>query len=148
MLIGPIFSRELVTAPRRPQHFVYRGVYGLALFVLMYTAFLVFYGTQTSFTIGDLARFGSILFLILAPLQLALLTFLAALRAASAVALEKDRKTILLLLMTRLSNHERVLGQLQGLGQRLDAQLLPLGAHEPDLACSYALVDAGLVVGR
>src|SRR5262245_57019743 len=112
MLIGPIFSRELVTAPRRPQHFVYRGVYGLALFVLMYTAFLVFYGTQTSFTIGDLAKFGSILFLILAPLQLALLTFLAALRAASAVALEKDKKTILLLLMTRLSNHELVLGKL------------------------------------
>jgi len=112
LLIGPIFSRELVTAPRRPQHFVYRGVYGLALFVLMYTAFLVFYGTQTSFTIGDLAKFGSILFLILAPLQLALLTFLAALRAASAVALEKDKKTILLLLMTRLSNHELVLGKL------------------------------------
>src|SRR5262245_48363557 len=112
VLIGPIFSRELVTAPRRPQHFVYRGVYGLALFVLMYTAFLVFYGTQTSFTIGDLAKFGSILFLILAPLQLALLTFLAALRAASAVALEKDKKTILLLLMTRLTNHELVLGKL------------------------------------
>jgi ABC-type transport system involved in multi-copper enzyme maturation permease subunit len=112
VLIGPIFSRELVVAPRRPQHFVYRGVYGLALFVLMYTAFLVFYGTQTSFTIGDMAKFGSILFLILAPLQLALLTFLAALRAASAVALEKDKKTILLLLMTRLSNHEVVLGKL------------------------------------
>ncbi len=112
MLIGPIFSRELVTAPRRVQHFVYRGVYGLALFVLMYTAFLVFYGTQTSFTVGDMAKFGSILFLILAPLQLALLTFLAALRAASAVALEKDKKTILLLLMTRLTNHELVLGKL------------------------------------
>lgn len=112
MLIGPIFSRELVTGPRRAQHFVYRGVYGLALFVLMYTAFLVFYGTQTSFTIGDMAKFGAILFLILSPLQLALLTFLAALRAASAVALEKDKKTLLLLLMTRLSNHELVLGKL------------------------------------
>jgi ABC-type transport system involved in multi-copper enzyme maturation permease subunit len=112
VLIGPIFSRELVTAPRRVQHFVYRGVYGLALFVLMYTAFLVFYGTQTTFTVGEMAKFGSILFLILAPLQLALLTFLAALRAASAVALEKDKKTILLLLMTRLTNHELVLGKL------------------------------------
>lgn len=128
MLIGPIFSRELVTNPRRAQHFVYRGVYGLALFVLMYTAFLVFYGTQTSFTIGDMARFGSILFYLLAPLQLALLTFLAALRAASAVALEKDKKTILLLLMTRLSNHEVVLGKL--LASLLDV-LVMLGTALP-----------------
>jgi ABC-type Na+ efflux pump permease subunit len=40
------------------------------------------------------------------------MTFLAALRAASGVAQEKDKKTILLLLMTRLTNHELVLGKL------------------------------------
>ena len=112
MLIGPIFSRELVTAPRRTQHFVYRGVYGTLLFVLMCTAWLVLAGTQIIRGVGDMAKFGSILFTILAPLQLALLTFLAALRAASAVALEKDKKTLILLLMTRLTNHEVVLGKL------------------------------------
>src|SRR6476620_3778804 len=112
MLIGPIFSRELVTAPRRPQHFLYRGVYGTALFVLMCTAWLVLAGTQIIRSVGDMAKFGSILFTILAPLQLALLTFLAAMRAASAVALEKDKKTLILLLMTRLTNHEVVLGKL------------------------------------
>jgi ABC-type Na+ efflux pump permease subunit len=112
VLIGPIFSRELVTAPRRPQHFVYRGVYGTALFVLMCTAWLVLAGTQTIRSVGDMAKFGSILFFILAPLQLALLAFLAALRAASSVAQEKDKKTLILLLMTRLTNHELVLGKL------------------------------------
>jgi ABC-type Na+ efflux pump permease subunit len=112
VLIGPIFSRELVTAPRRPQHFLYRGVYGTALFVLMCTAWLVLAGTQIIRSVGDMAKFGSILFFILAPLQLALLTFLAALRAASSVAQEKDKKTLILLLMTRLSNHELVLGKL------------------------------------
>src|SRR6188474_2677708 len=112
MLIGPIFSRELVTAPRRSQHFLYRGVYGTAIFVLMCTAWLVLAGTQIIRTVGDMARFGSILFLILAPLQLAIMTFLAALRSASSVAQEKDKKTILLLLMTRLTNHELVLGKL------------------------------------
>src|SRR3954470_15017588 len=112
MLIGPIFSRELVTAPRRPQHFLYRGVYGTALFVLMCTAWLVLAGTQTIRSVGDMAKFGSILFYILAPLQLALLTFLAALRAASSIAQEKDKKTLILLLMTRLTNHELVLGKL------------------------------------
>src|SRR5205085_4999026 len=112
MLIGPIFTRELVTAPRRPQHFLYRAVYGTALFVLMCTAWLVLAGTQIIRSVGDMAKFGSILFFMLAPLQLALLTFLAALRAASSVAQEKDKKTILLLLMTRLTNHELVLGKL------------------------------------
>src|SRR6478736_6797920 len=112
MLIGPIFSRELVTAPRRSQHFLYRGVYGTALFVLMCTAWLVLAGTQIIRSVGDMAKFGSILFFILAPLQLALMTFLAALRAASSVAQEKDKNTLILLLMTRLSNHELVLGKL------------------------------------
>jgi ABC-type Na+ efflux pump permease subunit len=86
-------------------------VYGTALFVLMCTAWLVLAGTQIIRSVGDMARFGSILFFILAPLQLALLTFLAALRAASSVAQEKDKKTLVLLLMTRLTNHELVLGK-------------------------------------
>src|SRR3954447_10081948 len=126
MLIGPIFSRELVTAPRRSQHFVYRGVYGTALFVLMCTAWLVLAGTQTIRSVGDMAKFGSILFFILAPLQLALLTFLAALRAASSVSQEKDKKTLILLLMTRLTNHEVVLGKL--LASLLDVFVMLLTA--------------------
>src|SRR5688572_12401507 len=78
----------------------------------MCTAWLVLAGTQVIRNVGDMAKFGSIFFLIVTPLQLALLTFLAALRSASGVAQEKDKKTILLLLMTRLSNHELVLGKL------------------------------------
>ncbi len=112
MFIGPIFTRELVTAPRRWQHFVYRALYGALLWVLIFTAYLVLAGTQIISTVQDMAFFGSTLFIILAPLQLALLTFLAATRSASAVAQEKDKKTILLLLMTRLTNHELVLGKL------------------------------------
>ncbi|MCI0357414.1 MAG: ABC transporter permease [Planctomycetaceae bacterium] len=112
MFIGPIFTRELVTAPRRWQHFVYRTLYGALLWVLIYTAWLVLAGTQIIRTVQDMAHFGSTLFLVLAPLQLALMTFLAATRSASAVAQEKDKKTMLLLLMTRLSNHELVLGKL------------------------------------
>jgi ABC-type Na+ efflux pump permease subunit len=112
MLIGPIFSRELVTAPRRPQHFIYRTAYAFGLFLLMVTAWLVMVGTQEVRTVGDVSRFGAVLFQILAPLQLALVTFLAAQSATSGVAQEKDRRTILLLLMTRLTDHELVLGKL------------------------------------
>src|SRR5690606_29803690 len=69
-------------------------------------------GTQVVRNVGDFARFGSLIFQILAPLQLAVLTFFAALAAASAVALEKDRRTLVLLLLTNLRNTELVLGKL------------------------------------
>jgi len=87
-------------------------VYVAALLILMCTAWLVLAGTQIIRNVGDMARFGSILFQILAPLQLALVVFLAALVAASAVSQEKDRRTLILLLMTRLTNNELVLGKL------------------------------------
>jgi hypothetical protein len=112
MLIGPIFNRELVTAPRRPQFYIARTTYVTALFILMGTAWLVMTGTQVIRNVGDLARFGAALFQLLAPLQLTLLTFLGALTAASNVAQEKDKKTLLLLMMTRLNNSELVLGKL------------------------------------
>ncbi|MCE9528733.1 MAG: ABC transporter permease [Planctomycetales bacterium] len=112
MLIGPIFTRELAIAPRRAAHYIYRTAYPLVLFVLMVTAWLLMAGTQNVRNVGDIARFGSVLFQILAQLQLALLAFLAAQSAVSGVAQEKDKRTMLLLLMTRLSNHELVLGKL------------------------------------
>ncbi len=68
--------------------------------------------TQNIRNVGDLASFGAILFQILAPLQLALLVFLTSVRSASSISVEKDRKTLLLLLLTRLNNNELVLGKL------------------------------------
>jgi ABC-type transport system involved in multi-copper enzyme maturation permease subunit len=112
VLIGPIFTRELTTAPRRPQLYVARATYVAALLVLMGTAWMLMTGTQKIRNVGDIARFGMALFQMLAPLQLALLSFLGALTAASNVAQEKDKKTIILLLMTRLNNSELVLGKL------------------------------------
>ncbi|MCA9270918.1 MAG: ABC transporter permease subunit, partial [Planctomycetales bacterium] len=112
MLAGPVFSRELVTTPRRPRLYVHRTVYALALFVLICTAWLILAGTQVVRNISDMARFGATLFLILAPLQLSLTVFFSALTSAASVAQEKDRRTLLLLLLTRLSNSELVLGKL------------------------------------
>ncbi len=112
MFIGPVFTREAVTAPRRTKFYVTRGAYVTVLWILMCTAWLVLAGTQLVRNVGDLARFGSHVFQILAPLQLAVLTFFAALSAASAVALEKDRHTLVLLLLTNLTNSELVLGKL------------------------------------
>lgn len=112
LFIGPIFTREAATAPRRTKFYVTRGLYVTVLWLLMCTAWLVLTGTQIVRNLGDMARFGAIIFQILAPLQLAVLTFFAALSSASAVALEKDRRTLVLLLLTNLTNSELVLGKL------------------------------------
>jgi ABC-type transport system involved in multi-copper enzyme maturation permease subunit len=112
LFVGPVFTREVVTAPRRARLYIARAAYGSALLVLLTTAWQVLAGTQEVRNLGDLARFGSTVFAILAPLQLAVTTFFAALSAASAVAAEKDRQTLTLLLLTHLSNVELVLGKL------------------------------------
>ena len=112
MLVGPVFSREVTIAPRRPKMYITRSIYAVSLLVLMATAWLMVTGTQRIGNIGDIARFGSILFRILAPLQVALVLFMAALQSASAVAQEKDKKTLILLLLTRMTNSELVLGKL------------------------------------
>jgi ABC-type transport system involved in multi-copper enzyme maturation permease subunit len=112
VLIGPVFAREVAIAPRRIKIYVARAMYALALLVLMCTAWLVLTGTQLVRDLGDLARFGTALFQILTPLQLALAAFFSALLAASEVAHEKDRRTLILLLLTNLSNCELVLGKL------------------------------------
>lgn len=78
----------------------------------MSTAWFVVNGTHLIANIGDLARFGSILFQILCPLQLALILFLAAVQSASAISQEKDKNTLILLLLTRITNSELVLGKL------------------------------------
>jgi ABC-type Na+ efflux pump permease subunit len=89
-----------------------RAVYASFLFLLMCTAWWILAGTQLIRSIGDMARFGGVLFQILAPLQLALILFMSAIQAASNIAVEKDRQTFILLLMTRMNNSELVLGKL------------------------------------
>jgi ABC-type transport system involved in multi-copper enzyme maturation permease subunit len=112
LFIGPVFTREVTIAPRRPRLYIARTAYCLLLLFVMSTAWLVLTGTQLVRDLGDLARFGTVLFHFLAILQLALAIFFSALLAASAVAQEKDRRTLVLLLLTNLSNSELVLGKL------------------------------------
>jgi ABC-type transport system involved in multi-copper enzyme maturation permease subunit len=92
--------------------YVARGAYAATLLLLVSTAWLVLTGTQVVRDVSDLAQFAGLVFQIIAPLQLALTVFFSAMLAASAVAQEKDRKTFVLLLLTRLTNQELVLGKL------------------------------------
>lgn len=111
-MIGPIFQREAATLPRRGRHFVNRVVFAMMLFAIVCTTWLLLAGIQPVQNAGDLARFGVLIFQLIAPFQLIVLLFTAALAGSTAVSHEKDKQTLLLLLMTSLSNAEVVLGKI------------------------------------
>lgn len=119
MLIGPIFTQELATAPLRTRFYALPALFLGAQLLLVFAAWMLLAGTQELRTPADFARFGMTIFPILVLLQLTLGLFFSALFTASAIAQEKDRRTLILLLLTRLNNCELVLG-------RLFASLLPL----------------------
>ncbi|MHB1556319.1 MAG: ABC transporter permease subunit, partial [Isosphaeraceae bacterium] len=112
MFAGPIIAREVLTAPRSWRYYLGRASFSSVLFILMWTAWQSLIGWQTIREVGVLARFGGLLYLIFAILQLTLMLFFAPLFTAAAVAYEKDRRTLNLLLMTDLSDLEIVLGKL------------------------------------
>ncbi|MCO8120334.1 hypothetical protein NHH03_01200 [Stieleria sp. TO1_6] len=111
-MLGPVFNREATVVPKRSKTYLARGLYLLALFGLLCTGYLVLDGSRSLATVSDAARFGGWMFFLLAPLQLLVLSSLAAVGSAASVAQEKDRRTLILLLMTRLSGFEVVVGKL------------------------------------
>ena len=112
LFAGPIFSREALTLPRQVRHYLIRSGYIGVLFVLLYTAGQTTFGFQDVRGISAMAGFGGLAFQILAFVQLTLVMFFSLLFTAGNIAQEKDRQTLILLLMTDLSNREVVLGKL------------------------------------
>jgi len=112
VLAGPLFSREALTAPRQPKHFLIRAGYIAALVVIMYTAGQATFERRIIQDVGDLSRFGEFIASIFAFVQLTLVTAAALLFSAGSVSQEKDRGTLILLLMTDLRDRELVYGKL------------------------------------
>ena len=112
MAAGPIFVREALTAPRRLSHYMMRCGFVAGLLVLFYSIRQATIGFQDVLFAGDIASFSAMTFRIFALLQLTLGMFFATVFTASNVAQEKDRKTLILLLMTDLRNHELAIGKL------------------------------------
>jgi ABC-type Na+ efflux pump permease subunit len=110
-MLGPIFLREWLSSPRRTRHYVQRISFVVALFSLVCTVWLLLAGLQQVRNLGDLAQFGMMAFQIVAPFQLVVLMFLAAVAAANQICHEKDRRTFDLLLLTELSNSQIVFGK-------------------------------------
>src|SRR4051812_28425035 len=111
-MIGPILGREWIVGPRRWKFYLQRVIFVAALFSLVGTVWLLLAGMQQVRNIGDLARFGALAFQLVVPLELLIVMFLAAVTTAASVAQEKDRRTLVLLLLTRLRSSEIVLGKL------------------------------------
>ena len=114
MILGAVWEREVMVAPRTRGLYVARCLAAATLLGIIATCWLVVTGSQAVTTIGDTARFGATLLRILAPLQLVLAVLAAALTAVLAVGIEKDRRTLELLLVSRLSDAQLVLGKLAG----------------------------------
>ncbi len=112
MAVGPIFEREVLTAPRRLSHYLMRSGFVAALLILFYSIRQATIGFQDVLFASDVASFSALTFRVFALLQLTLSLFFATLFSASLVAQEKDRKTLILLLMTDLRNYELAIGKL------------------------------------
>ncbi|MCA9019844.1 MAG: ABC transporter permease, partial [Planctomycetaceae bacterium] len=115
MFNNPIFIREALTSPRQLKHYLIRSGYVAAVFILIFTAGQTILGTQQiqTTTIGEFARLGNLIFQLISFLQLLLVLFFALLFSASNIAQEKDRGTLILLLMTELKDRELVSGKTQ-----------------------------------
>ena len=113
-MLGAVFEREVRMVPRNRGLAIARAVYAGVLLAIIATCWLVITGTQSITTAGDTARFGATLLRILAPLQLALAMLAAAMISAVSVSTEKDRRTLELLLVSRLSDAQLVFGKLAG----------------------------------
>jgi len=113
-MLGAVFEREVQAVPRARGLYVARAVYCGALLAIVATCWLVVTGTQAVTTAGDTARFGATLLRILSPLQLSLAMLAAAMTSTVAVSSEKDRRTLELLLISRLTDGQLVLGKLAG----------------------------------
>jgi ABC-type transport system involved in multi-copper enzyme maturation permease subunit len=82
------------------------------LLVLMYSIRQATIGFQDVLFAGDIAAYSSLVFQVLAMLQLTLGVFFATLFTAANVAQEKDRRTLILLLMTDMKSRELTYGKL------------------------------------
>ena len=123
-LIGPLFGWELIRLARRGQDM--RGRFILAsTLLLVLTAFTqlwfwgvspadVFLGTSQSLSIEESARFGRRFALTFVVAQLGVMMLLTPAYAAGGISEEKEKKTLVYLLVSDLTSREILLGKFAG----------------------------------
>jgi len=122
--IGPLFSWELFRLARRGQDARGRFILAFLLFLVLTGFSLVwfrntspselFFGDSQILSIAETSAFGSSFSLTFLIAQLAILVLLTPAYAAGGLAEEKDRKTLVFLLVSDLTNREIVFGKFFG----------------------------------
>jgi ABC-type transport system involved in multi-copper enzyme maturation permease subunit len=112
MLLGPIFSVELVTSARRARYFVVRALYALVLLIALFLTYYSYSRAMSFQDIGRVANFTAQFFYSFAWVQLIAVLLLAPAMAAGTIATERERRTIEYLFTSPLSSLEIVLGKL------------------------------------
>ncbi len=123
-LIGPLFSWELLRLARRGQDARGRFILAVALFAVLTVFSLIwfrgtspydlFFGGSRSLTVQETATFGHSFSLTFVLGQLGILCLLTPAYAAGGIAEEKDKKTMVFLLVSALTDREIVFGKFFG----------------------------------
>jgi ABC-type transport system involved in multi-copper enzyme maturation permease subunit len=152
-LFGPVLFYDLVRTARRSRTYLLRAAYAVALLAALAFVYARYLGGdpldvlsgRARAGIQDVAEFGSGFFVTFLSLQLAAVFVLTPALTATAIAEEKERRTLEYLLATDLENREIVLGKL---ASRLLAMLLLLISGLPVLSFVQFLggVDPNLVL--
>jgi ABC-type transport system involved in multi-copper enzyme maturation permease subunit len=117
MLPGPIFRREVRAAARRRDLFVARTVLALLLGVITLVAIYLFIQVEDERSRRDPAtvrRYAAVVFGMAAGIEGSFLFLLALGAVAPSIAQEREKDTLWMLLLTRLTRLELVLAKLAG----------------------------------
>jgi ABC-type transport system involved in multi-copper enzyme maturation permease subunit len=149
-LFGPVLFYDLVRSARQSRTFLLRGTYAFALLVVLFLVYSDHINHDDLFgeahvDTQELTRFASGFFLTFLSVQFGAVFLLTPIFTATAIAEEKERKTLEYLLVSDLQNREIVLGKL---ASRLLAMLLLLVSGLPVLSFVQFLggVDPNLVL--
>ena len=167
-LFGPVFSFDLVRTSRRSPIFSLRCLYAGALLFILYLFYVSWFGNQLAWPwesdrelrlpIDRQAAFARSFFLAYLGVQVSAVLLITPLAVSSAIAEEKEKKTLGFLLATDLRDHEIVIGKLASRLVHLFLFLLTglpiltllqfMGGIDPNLVlatfCSNLLMTLGL----
>ena len=123
-VVGPLFSWELLRLARRGQDSLGRFLLAMALFVVLtvfsmiwfrgISAAELFFGSAQAMSIQESANFGEWFSMTFLYGQLTILCLLTPAYAAGGISEEKDRKTMVFLLVSELTDREIVFGKFLG----------------------------------
>ena len=115
MLLGPIFTLELVTSVRRLRYYLVRVAYGLILLAILWISYIQspLYRTTPGELVShqEMAKFANEFFTVFAMTQLVAVVLLAPAMIAGTIAQERERRTIEYLFASQLTNVEIVLAK-------------------------------------